>query len=131
VDNYDAWLGGAHQNERDLRGQIGELEAQIDGLCLGHSDGDVSSRTDRKRKAQGGQIVWNIYSEDLPIVMTYRMCFPHNPDDYVGYLILRKPRYCRGMKMTAVLISPVLHRRSATTTIVTISRQIIILQFPI
>ena len=56
VDNYNAWLGGAHQNERDLRGQIGELEAQIDGLCLGHSDGDVSSRTDRKQKAPAGQI---------------------------------------------------------------------------
>ncbi len=48
-------------------------------------------------------------------------------DDYVGYLILRKPHYCWGTKMTALLISPVLHRRSATTTIVTISRQIIII----
>ena len=56
VDNYDAWLGGACQNERELHARIGELEAQIDGLRLGHSDGDVSSRTDRTRKAPGGQI---------------------------------------------------------------------------
>jgi hypothetical protein len=69
----------------------------------------------------------NIYNEDLPIVMTNRMCFPHKPDDYVGYLILRKPHYSRGTKRTAVLISPVLHRRSATTTIVTIHHQIIII----
>ena len=48
MDNYDAWLGGAHQKERELHAQIGELEAQIDGLHLGHSDGDVSSGTDRK-----------------------------------------------------------------------------------
>jgi hypothetical protein len=48
VDNYDAWLGGAHQNERELHAQIGELEAQIEGIRLGHSEGDVSSGTDRK-----------------------------------------------------------------------------------
>ncbi len=48
-------------------------------------------------------------------------------DDYVGYLILCKPHYCWGTKMTALLISPVLHQRSATTTIVTISHQIIII----
>ncbi len=53
---YDACLGGAHQNKRELHTRIGELEAQIDGLCLGHRDGDVSSRTDRKREAPGGQI---------------------------------------------------------------------------
>jgi hypothetical protein len=48
VNNYDAWLGGARQNKRELHARIGELEAQIDGVRLGHSDGDVSSGTDRK-----------------------------------------------------------------------------------
>ena len=69
----------------------------------------------------------NIYSEDLPIVMTNQMCFPHKSNDYVGYLIIRKPLHCRGTKTTAVLISSVLHRRSAMTMIVTIPRQIIII----
>jgi hypothetical protein len=32
VDNYDAWLGGARQIERELHARIGELEAKIDGL---------------------------------------------------------------------------------------------------
>jgi hypothetical protein len=35
VDNYDVWLGGAHQNKRELHARIGELEAKIDGLHLG------------------------------------------------------------------------------------------------
>jgi len=48
-------------------------------------------------------------------------------DDYVGYLILRKPPYCRGTKTAAVLISPVLHPRSAKKAGVTIPRQIIII----
>ena len=32
VDNYDSWLGGSRQNERELHAQIGELEAQIERL---------------------------------------------------------------------------------------------------
>ena len=48
-------------------------------------------------------------------------------DDYVSYLILRKSHYWGGTKTTTALISPVLHPRSATTTGVTIPRQIIII----